>query len=291
LVDLDGDLHLDLVVTSDSADGALVALGAGDGSFAAPITYPMVVAVGFPPGFDADTLASADLDSDGVLDLVAAGGNVVSVLLGLGGGSFGPPTGYLVGDSASAVAVGLIDGDAVPDLVVVNRFSHDVSLLFGVGDGTFADQVVHAVGSFPRDVAIRDLDGDDDRDLVVLNNKPGDVSVFLNPGDGDFGPAVSHPAVYDPMALAIRDVNDDGVPDLLVSGQGTGSVFGGGVVAVIPGIGDGTFGVPQAFSGGRDPIAMVMGDFDGDARPDVAVANFNGLDLILLLNQVGGQAP
>src|SRR5262249_59134170 len=44
-------------------------------------------------------------------------------------------------------------------------------------------------------------------------------------------------------------------------------------VSVLPGNGDGTFQPAQSYAAGFDPVAVAVGDFDGNGHPDLAVAN------------------
>ena len=85
------------------------------------------------------TVAAADFDGDGILDLAVAnqGSNTISVLKGDGKGGFAAATNYGVGTSpASLVAVDL-NADGRIDLAVSNLSSNSVSVLIGKGDGTF----------------------------------------------------------------------------------------------------------------------------------------------------------
>ena len=52
--------------------------------------------------------------------ILNTGANKISVLLGTGGGSFLAPVNYTVGNSPSDVAIGDVNGDGRPDLVVTN---------------------------------------------------------------------------------------------------------------------------------------------------------------------------
>src|SRR5204863_51264 len=108
------------------------------------------------------------------------GSNTVSVLLGTGGGSFGPKTDFAAGGPPYSVATGDLDGDGKLDLAVANGSSNTVSVLLGTGTDSFGPKTDFATGSAPVSVAIGDLDGDGKSDLAVANISSNTVSVLLN---------------------------------------------------------------------------------------------------------------
>lgn len=91
-----------------------------------------------------------------VRDVVTAGFNTVSVLLGQAGGVFASKVDYLTGDyrasSTRAIAVGDFNGDKNPDLAVTNDIPDMVSVLLGRGDGTFLGHV-----DYPTDIDLHAL--------------------------------------------------------------------------------------------------------------------------------------
>jgi hypothetical protein len=141
----------------------------------------------FPAGDAPRSVAVADLDGDGVPDLVTAnfGSHDFSVLRGRDDGSFQAAVRFPAGElpRPAFVAVADLDGDRVPDLVTTNFDSDDVRLLRGNGDGSFQAAVSFAAGRFPQSVAVADLDGDSFPDFVTANSYSDDVSVFLNQRD------------------------------------------------------------------------------------------------------------
>ena len=128
-----------------------VLLGNGDGTFPAQQTFPVVDGPG--------SVAVADLNNDGIPDLVTANFNSddVSVLLGNGDGTFQPQQTFPVGRSPISVAVADLNADGAPDLVTANLNdlnSRGVSVLLGSGDGTFQPQQTFPVGNDPFSVAV-----------------------------------------------------------------------------------------------------------------------------------------
>src|SRR5262245_17353290 len=94
---------------------------------------------GFPTSDLPVRLAVADLDGDGLPDLVTgdANGDDVSVVRGNGDGTFQPPVSFPGGAGPVSVAVADLDGDRLPDLVTANSEGGDVSVLLGNADGSF----------------------------------------------------------------------------------------------------------------------------------------------------------
>ena len=93
--------------------------------------------------------ATAELNGDGKRDLVVANSsnNTVSVLLGIGGGTFQPPVAYSTGMLRFGTSVRDLNQDGKPDLIVANYGDNTVSVLLGNGDGTFQNQMELPVGN------------------------------------------------------------------------------------------------------------------------------------------------
>jgi len=313
--DLNSDGIPDLVVADQcvsyvqnecTGSGVSVLLGNGDGTFQSAVTYGS-------GGYPAYSVAVGDLRGNGILDLVVTNAGFecddpsVGVLLGNGDGTFQPAVTYDTGGScAASVAVGDVNGDGIPDLIVAN-YCYDncgypnglVGVLLGNGDGTFQPAVTYdSGGEFADSVALGDLRGNGIVDVVVANEwadgtggwKHGEVGVLLGNGDGAFQPAVSYAAHgnggtgssdVEPGigSLAVADVNGDGIPDVVVVEpcdvvKDHVYCVSSGEVNVFLGNGDGTFQSPITYgSGGAPASALAIADLNGDGRPDLAVAN------------------
>jgi hypothetical protein len=255
--DFNKDGHIDIAVADYTSNDVSVLLNDGAGNF--PNTVPYT----FTSGGNAQTIATADVNNDGFLDLIVtnyASPGVVSVLLGKGDGTFVAaaatkfPFNY-----PGNIALGDLNGDGKLDLVVTiddATIGAGLAVAQGNGDGTFQSAVLFPTTlqdpmlnqAYPGDVKIFDLNGDGKNDLVYSNasfgTKPdyGTVGVLYNTGTKPFALGM----FYDPVeyaagsvvySLALADVNNDGAMDVvmaddfyagatvMLNGSGTGSTI------------------------------------------------------------------
>ncbi len=132
--DFNGDKNLDLAVADFHTQQVSILLGNGDGTFQPVKAYAT--------GANPSSVVMADFNGDGKLDLAltstplgSAPGNLLSLLLGNGDGTFGPPTVFGTGSEAYSAAVGDFNSDGAPDLAIANGISDTVSILLNT-EGT-----------------------------------------------------------------------------------------------------------------------------------------------------------
>jgi len=191
---------------------------------------PMSLLAGSGKG--SEDLAVADINGDGLSDIVLAAYDAVAVFYQRAGGGFDPVVILLAGLRVQGVAVADLDGDGRADIVVANAGNSpaggtggaSVTVLLQTNPGGFvATNIPVADGA--RRVAIGDLNGDNLPDIAVVSlvyqslRTPSRVSVLLqsptNRGQFAFS------AVYDgPLSgnfIGIGDVNGDGRGDIVVN--------------------------------------------------------------------------
>jgi FG-GAP-like repeat/Dockerin type I domain len=272
--DFNHDGKLDLA-TADSATSAAdpgsnkvsVLLGNGNGTFQAAVNYP----VGTLPS----SVAAADLNGDGNLDLAVVNhqdGNI-SILLGNGNGTFQAAVNYAAGTNAISLVVADFNGDGKLDLAVGSLGAgntNQVSVLLGNGDGTFQAPLNSTVpGGGIDGLAVGDFNGDGKPDLASANYNSSNVVIMLGNGDGTFRPAPNAVSALGPVSVAAGDINGDGKADLIIGNYFTSQI------AVQLGNGDGTFQPPNYYKIGNNPAGIVIADLNGDSKPDLAVVNVN----------------
>jgi hypothetical protein len=154
-------------------------------------------------------------------------------------------------------------------------------MLLGNGDGTFRPGASYPGESSPSAIAVGDFNGDHKLDIAIANFLISEISVWLGNGDGTFQPAVNYAANF-PIGVTTADLNGDGKLDLIAV-HFDGSPGPAGAI-VLTGNGDGTFQPGAFYPAGTETRYIAVGDFNGDRKPDLAVANYGGDDAIILLN-------
>ena len=190
-----------------------------------------------------------------------------------------------------SVAVADFNGNGSQDVVTANAGNNNVSILLGNGSGGFTQPSdPFAVGSNPLAVVVGDFNGDGHQDIAVANEGDNTVTVLLGNGHGVFQAAAGSPfaAGTGPISLALGDFNGDGFQDLAAAN------FLANQVTVLLGNGSGGFApaTGSPFTVGTNPIDVVVGDFNGDGKQDLATANYNGNNVTVLMgNGSGGFTP
>ncbi|MBD3236214.1 MAG: hypothetical protein GF330_05900 [Candidatus Eisenbacteria bacterium] len=237
-----------------------------------------------PLGESLMTVATADFDGDGHLDLAIAGRNRYDVVirLGLGDGSFSPATFYPAGGAPWDLVAGDFDRDGALDLAAACPSTETLSILLGLGDGSFAAPTLVSSSGDPSSLACGDLDADGDLDLVATQTDYDNCAIFLGDGAGGFTYAAVHWSGLVPLDVEIGDLDADGALDIAVATSGENAI------GVLLGAGDGTFGAVTHYPAGITPSALQLGDFDQDGAPDAAAVNMEPCQVSILCGDGSG---
>ena len=199
--------------------------------------------------------------------------------------------------SPESAAVGDFNGDGKLDLALANYYGQTVSILLGDGKGNFTLASSPPAGIYADSVAVGDFNGDGKLDLAVANQcaagtcgLPSTVSILLGDGTGNFTPAPSPAVGYQPMSVAMGDLNGDGNLDLVVANRcgNDESCQSPGTVSILLGDGKGNFSLASSVATDGAPWSVAVGDFNGDGKLDLAIANAAGDTVSILLGDGTG---
>ena len=270
LGDIDGDGHVDAVVTNEDGD---VAFWMNDGR------ANFEIASNTPRTFTGRVGLLKDLDSDGDLDLVHTGSSLhlsgTTIWLNDGHANFVQADlqrerPWLGG--AENIAVGDVDSDGDLDILFAGSFRPTDHLLrFSDGDLSFPDEPANRPFGYQANgfhAELVDVDGDEDLDILA----PGDSApnVWTNNGDGQFSGQRPMSIAEDPndffgTGVTTGDFDIDGDVDALI-------VFDGGNHLWVND-GNGLFTDSGLRLGGSTSVNAAVGDIDNDGDMDAVVAN------------------
>ncbi len=233
LSDVDGDGKPDIVTANSGAN--TVSLRRNTST---PGSIAFAAKVDFSTGGSPSSVAVGDVDGDGKPDVVssnaALSSNSVSVLRNIsipGTIALSAKVDFAVGAAPRSVAIGDVDGDSKPDLMVANSdatapASTTISVLRNTSTSgsitasSFTAKVDFTVGTVPRSISMGDLDGDGKPDLVVANTNSNSISVLHNtstPGSvsaSSFAAKVDFATGANPVSAVVVDVDGDGIPEI-----------------------------------------------------------------------------
>jgi hypothetical protein len=225
----------------------------------------------YPAGLSPTTVASANINGDGIPDLVVgnATGSGVAVLLGNAGGSFQLPAFAATTASVLSIAVADFNGDRLDDAAVFDPRSRSVIILMNHGGQLSAATPTYpiAVGQGAKLVA-GDFNGDGRPDLVLVCLGT-QLTVLTGNGDGTFATrSITLSAkTFLRGGAAVGDLNKDGRDDLALTEDQSGS---GGDVLLLMGDASVVLQDPVAFAFTDRTSYVSIADFDGDGALDVA---------------------
>ena len=288
--DFNNDDHLDLAMSVPSRNSIVVLFGGGDGDLSSRTEL-----LAGPSPFEAPLgVAAGDFDGDGTDDLmsIAFGSNVISFIKSNGDGTFGPYTfAGTVRDDPLMIIQADFNNDGILDIATANLDPFGVTVALGIGTGTLQfDFEIRTSNSGSSALVAADFDRDAVLDLAYLHrfpSLPGTFSLIQGNGDGTFGPLKTDRFTgIDPRAIAAEDFDLDGNIDVALTH------FQSNSIAFVRGTGNiSPLGTTHVFLGFNQPVAMAVGDFNNDCRPDVAVLNAGDATLSILLNTSPNAKP
>jgi FG-GAP-like repeat/IPT/TIG domain/Secretion system C-terminal sorting domain len=291
VADFDGDGKSDVLVARGSSNAVSVFKNTSESgtiSFSTKLDFPAA-------GNSHEGSSVGDLDGDGRLDFVVANGtgsSTVSVFRNTstpGNISFASNVDYPTGNAPYSVAIGDLNADGKPDVVVANNGANTISIyknLSTPGNISFAPKIDIPTGTNPYSVAIGDLDGDGKADIALTTQgTTSSLSAMRNTSTGGeiiFDPPINYAPLFGPFVLAAGDLDGDGKLDLAAANSSSNSV----VVtrnASVPG----TISFTQRdyLTVGNYPVGVAINDLDGDGKPDLIACSRHSNNISVIKNQ------
>jgi hypothetical protein len=245
--------------------------------------------VSSPPtlGHEPSNIVIADFNGDGKPDMAIPNpgspgdsieGGPLTIVLGNGDGTFnaGPiPTTTV---NPSVIAVADFNSDGKPDLAVDGGAGGTLQILLGNGNGSFTPAPASTPTVTPFTMTVADFNGDGKPDLAItsytLAGSLNPLTILLGNGDGTFTAAAA-PSGSNVYATIAGDFNGDGKADLAVL---SGAYPDPATLLILLGNGDGSFAaqansLPVSANSQSLFQSIVIGDFNGDGKVDLAVSS------------------
>jgi hypothetical protein len=283
VADLNGDGKPDIVVAQDA--GSSVAVLFQSSTTPGAFLSPMVL----PAGTNPNSVVVADMNGDGLPDIVVANNGSANVSLILqdstNPGTFLSAIQIPVGSAPRSVAVADLNGDGRPDIVVADFGSGQAWVILHDTTPTgFLAPVGYACGSStPAGVAIGDLNGDGRPDFVICDYESNTMSVFLQNSApapaGTFAARAGYTVGSWPSSVRLADMNGDGNLDIVTVDQASDQLS----ILLNDPSNLGTFLPSVQYPAGGRASGVAVGDFAGDGRMDVATANISTNDVWVLM--------
>lgn len=283
--EVSGSHTLNVLVTADfNNDGKPDVAGASTSSAAVDVFLGGAGTVAYAnsavTGASPRGIAVGDLDQDGRLDLATGNraSSTVSVMGGLGDGTFTAAVDHAAGNGSRTVAAGDFNNDGRIDIATGNEFDSTTTVLsnatslvragfaftrqiVGTRTNTFSGASTVAIGDFDHDGAYDLVTHIFPRGLLVLLGNGQQAQLHMDRGFG---------------SLEVLDVNGDGDDDLVVvTWEQTPSPRA--VVWVLPGNGQGQFAAPVTTAVEISP-RLLPADLNRDGRQDLLLFGTSPVD-------------
>lgn len=254
------------------------------GTFSATPIFPP--GNSFAVGNNPYSVAAADMNGDGRMDLISANYNdhTLTVLTNNGNSIFGLSATITANFNPSFVVAADVNADGRLDLVCSALGASKVLVFTNSASGVFGGSSTNGVGAVTVAVTVGDVNGDGRPDIVCANQNSDTLTVLTNRSGGYFTNAATLPVPVNafPSSVVLADVNGDGINDLVCANRSLATV------QVFTNNGSGSFATKVTVGVGNLPICVAAMDVNGDGRMEFVTANSGGSSLTVLTNDGSG---
>ena len=292
LKDLDGDGKPELIVTNKSGNSVSVYHNNAVSGVIDASTFGQKT--DFATANNPASLAIGDLDGDGKPDIAVANGGTVSVLLNSSAKGTINSSSFLAKNdmpfAINSIIIADLDGDARNDIAGLGVLgaSYAVSIFHNIGTvsgsiavSSFESSVNFSTGALPSVLKAADLNGDGKLELVTIDKIFNVLTVLKNSTNGavinsnSFLQSSTFSTGKSPYDMAFYDIDGDGLVDVLTANyaDNTLSIFHN--ITTTSG-NTPSFAAKDNMTFTGNPMAVAIGDLDGDGRPDIGAVNLYG---------------
>ncbi|MEL6863580.1 MAG: T9SS type A sorting domain-containing protein, partial [Bacteroidota bacterium] len=276
------DGYSDLTMVNETSDDLRILLNDGTGD------YNDFELVDMGAGSTPSPNEGADFDGDGEIDLAVctAWDNELRVLMGDGEGSLSSMETYTTGDGARGLGVLDIDSDGNDDVLIANRSSSNISIFKNDGLANFTGETLDLDpdGDGESGVAIADANNDGIMDVFIGYHGSQEIGLYLGDGVGGLSFSDKVAVFGEPWMIAAGDLNGDGFVDV----ASANSVGNNMVVNFGDGQGKLSSPVSYQYNTTRFPLAIDLGDLDGDGDLDIVTSNYTSTNFAVFENDGQG---
>lgn len=278
--DIDGDGKPDIVLLNPASNSISVlrnTSSTGNISFATNVD----ITTGTTP----HAFSIVDMDGDGKPDIIVGttgvSGTPFSILRNTstsGSVSFASKVDIsTTSTNSEELTIADFDGDGKPDIGYISTVGYSVHVIRNtstIGSLSFTGNVFsNLIAVSLKSVISADFDGDGKVDLAALKNVSASTAIIYRNtstvGSVSFASAVNIATGTTTADITAGDIDGDGKPDLIstnTGGSNIATIKNTSTTGVI------SFAARSGTSVGTNPVCIVMGDIDGDGKPDAAVA-------------------